>query len=116
MTLRSLSGLNDGTKPPFDERGHNHGFGGVTQGKNNRAPDIAIAQKIGRDGRGHCADDDREPCARPKTDQHAGRNPRGRPENGNAIRLGQQEKTKARRQEIGDAERNGEACEINPWA
>ena len=30
--------------------------------------------------------------------------------NGNAIRFGQQEKTEARRQEIGDAQRKREAC------
>ena len=43
-----------------------------------------------------------------------GRNSRGRPENGDAIGFREEEKTQARRQEIGDADRNGQTDRIDP--
>jgi len=43
----------------------------------------------------------------PKRDQDAGGHARSGPEHGNAVRFSEKRKTQVRRDEIGDADRNG---------
>ena len=46
--------------------------------------------------------------------QDAGGYARGRPEHGNAIRFGEKRKAQLRREEVRDADCNGEPCRTNP--
>jgi hypothetical protein len=98
----------------FDEPCRQHGFSGVAYGKENRAPEIAVAKKICRDGCSHRADNDRPSCAGPESDQDASGHTGGRPENGNTFRLGQQGKAKPGCQEIDDGDRDSEPDQATP--
>jgi hypothetical protein len=98
----------------LDDPGGEHGFARVAQGEESRAPEIPIAEEVRHDGCRHRAHDDRPPRPRPERDQDTGGDPRGRPENGHALRLGQQSKAKPRRHEIDDADRGSERNRANP--
>ena len=91
-----------------------HGFPGIADSEQHRAPEIPVAGEVGRDRRRHRAGNDRPSRPGSERDQDAGRYAGGRPENRNALRLGQQRKTELRCHEIDDADRDGEPERANP--
>ena len=98
----------------LDEPCRQHGFTGIAYGEENSAPETSVAEQIGPDGCSHRADNDRPARTGPESDQDAGRDPGGRPEYRNALRLGQQGKTLSRSHEIGDADHRGEDDQASP--
>jgi len=81
-------------------------LGGVFE---SDAPDVAVAKQVSGDRRCHRAGNHRPAYSRPETNKHACGNPGCRPEHRDAIGLGEEKKTQARRQEIGDAQRDRQA-------
>jgi hypothetical protein len=102
------------TEIALDQPGDQQGFAHVAQGERGRAPDIAIAHQSGGDGRDHRACGDGPLRSAPERDQHAGGNAGSRPEYGDAIGFGEEREAQARREKIGNADRNGEPCRADP--
>jgi len=91
-----------------------HGFARITQSEGDGAPGVPIVHQIGRYGRNHRADDDRQSRVAPKRDQDARGYARSRPEQGNITRFGENLKAQLCCREIGDTHRKGEPNHTNP--
>src|ERR1700721_3810696 len=91
-----------------------HGFTCITKCGENSAPEIPVAEEISHDCSNHSADNDWPSRARSERDEDAGRHTSSRPKNSNALRLGQQGKTKPRCGEIYDADKDRESDRANP--
>jgi hypothetical protein len=74
----------------LDQPRRQDGFPGIAKGERDGAPDCAVAGEIGCDGRGNGPDRHRPSRIPPESDQDARGYTRGRPKDGDAIRLGQQ--------------------------
>src|SRR4030095_7992435 len=77
-------------------------------------PDGSVAGEMGRNGRRNHTDSHRPPHVAPQGNQDAGRNTRGWPEDGDAIRLGLQKKAQTRRPEIYNADCDSELDRNQP--
>src|SRR5689334_3476214 len=91
-----------------------HGFPRIADSEEDCAPELPVAGEVSCDRCRHCAGNDRPSRRGSEGDQHAGRYARGRPENRNAFRFGQERKAELRRHEIDDADRDSEPERANP--
>jgi hypothetical protein len=99
-------------KVPLDQAGHEQDLAGVAESEDDGSPETPVTQEIARDAGDHRPDRHRQSCAWSNSDQDPGRHTRGRPEPGDVIRFGAQEKAELRRQEIGDGHCG---CEHDSW-
>jgi len=101
-------------KTAFNQPGDQQGLAGIAEGKHCCSGKILAAQKARCSARDRDPDGDRE--ARPRTDgyQRSGGETRSRPENGEAIRFGQEGQAELGGNEIGGTHRNGETDWSDP--
>ena len=97
----------------LDQPRSQEGFPCIAEGERHGAPDCPVAGEIGHNGRGDRPDGDRPSRIPPEGNQDARGNTRGRPKDGDAIRLAPQKKTKTRSQKIRHADRNGQRDELD---